>query len=110
MTSVASSPSGDPLDLLVRAQALADQIGRGRSVALKALGELYEHLGDDRWRQVMPAALTQARAEDDLNCEGRMAEAYIIALEFWGPLALGMELGVVPLLWWLVRRAMRAHG
>ena len=25
-------------------------------------------------------------------------------------LALGMELGVTPLLWWCVRRAMRTHG
>ncbi|UMG94605.1 LuxR C-terminal-related transcriptional regulator [Nocardioides sp. TF02-7] len=68
-----------------RAADLAQRIGAGRVAALKAVADTYYLSADPRWAEAYPAALEQARAEDDFAREWRIANNYISATETFGP-------------------------
>lgn len=82
----------DALVLAERAVALSERLDAERSSALKALGDTLWLSGDERWRETMPAALAQARAEGNIAREWRIANNLISALQSYGPLAEGLAL------------------
>lgn len=82
----------EALALAERAVALSEQLGAEQSSALKALGDTLWLSADERWRETMPAALAQARAEGNIAREWRIANNLVSALQSYGPLEDGLAL------------------
>ena len=82
----------EALALAERAVELSERIDAERSAALKAHADALFLMGDERWREVMPAAIAQARREGNVAREWRIANNWISALQTYGPIAEGIAL------------------